>query len=355
VVVGGAVSVGLGLVAVQPSLLALALLGAGVGLVTGLIAALRENLLKPQAETEREPARKRAPSQPSGWARSLPIRGPVVTALGILLAVSLVIFLGARDEALFVTQPPHPELPSLTNPRLEPAQRPVRAIDYEGVFAYSEDEQAWRTLEIAHIARERLRRLSTAPAVSDNAPAASFGDRAAIAPRLGSALGSDWIDAGGRGRGGRTLLFRRERTIPVDLPDLWPPVDEDTVPIGTIAPPALPIRFVPRDGSLVEIRSPDNFIRGIDADAERRSFGDEVIYTVELDGLEDIGERRLLRLRIADGIGRWSIYQALESISAWAIVQVLFAGLPALIVAYFVTEGLKRRSGSGADKVTQAR
>ena len=155
------------------------------------------------------------------------------------------------------------------------------------------------------------------------------------------ALGSGWAFVGDRA-GGRVVAYRRVRDLPIDVP-FWPPTHEAAIEIGTIASDSLTVILVPSNGSRINMHAPANLVRETDPPAERRQFGNEDILTVELAGLEDDADRRVLHLEIAGWIGQTSIYGAVDDLTAWTVVKLLFASVPGALVAFFLTRRLKRR------------
>jgi hypothetical protein len=282
-------------VAVRPSLVPAVAIGVGIGAVAAVLLVYRSKLGAAVRSVRR-------------WA--------IVGLLLLMVAAMGALTLSGGSE---MRRQPSPDVEEETH-RLPS----VLAVDYEALFELEGSD--WDATEFVRLERGVLER-NLPPAISEH-------------PRR--LLGGRWRYRGTRGSSGQILLYRRQRTLPIETRS-WPPVAEDTIPVGAIASDALPTVLVGRNGSQVEIRAPENVVREIDSPATKRRFGGNDVFVVRLADLEDNPDRRALRLRIASGIGRSSVYAALESVTAWTLVRLLFASVPALLVGFALTRLLNRR------------
>lgn len=349
----------LGLLVFQPRLFLIALLGAAIGGIGALIVFYRSrpSAAPPPAPTstaDAPPAR--TPEAPISRILLARILVPIalIAALGVVVEISLN---GAESTSLA----PLPALPHHSpidegnteagpypegNPRDPPTfhrlERSVAAVPYEADFEYEdsgEKDPHWHIEETVRVVRTRFAQMGVGKlaAATDSSRPLSAPEPVAVR----TALGPEWAFAGDRA-GGRVVAYRRTRDLPIDVP-FWPPTHEAAIAIGTIASDSLAVILVPSNGSKIDMHAPTNLVRETDPPAERRQFSGEDILTVELDGLEDDADRRVLHLQIAGWIGQTSIYGAVDDLTAWTIVKLLFAGVPGALIAFFVNRRLRRR------------
>lgn len=288
------------LVSVQPSVLLFVAAGAAVGVLAAVLLA--------QAAVARALGA-------AGRARASAVGRGLVLVIAIGIVAVLSIQLGSD--------------PRFIGPG---GVAQVRGVGYAAEFEYDESAGGWVADERIRIGRSELTALANPE---------SRG-RVTRPPLRGRALGPEWRFAGLRGARGQVLVFTRARTVPVDVPR-WPPVRERGIRIGSISSPVLGTLLVPADGSPVELRAPRNLVRETDPDGERRGFGDEDIVALRLKGLEDDVDRRTVRVRVANAIGRSSFYGALDDVTGWGVFTLLFGGIPAVVVGFLLTRWLKRR------------
>lgn len=351
----------LGLLVVQPGLFVFVLGGAAIGGIGAFVVFYRSH---PRAAPVPGPpsdagASRAETAEAPGPRTSAAKRSLVALALIAVAGVAVVAIGLGSDKSTDLA--PYPalhlpryippiesnspqEIPNLEGEFLEPsvAERAVAGVPYKGDFEYEdsgEDGPHWHVEETVRIVRARFAQMSAGELAATTVSARPFS--APVAMPVRTALGPEWDFAGERARG-RVLAYRRVRDLPVEVP-VWPPTHEVAIGIGTIASDSLAVILVPSNGSRIDMRAPASLVRETDPPAERRQFGDEDILTVELDGLEDDADRRVLRLEIAGSIGQTSIYRAVDDLTAWTLVKLLFAGIPGTLVAFFVTRRLKRR------------
>ncbi|HWI96351.1 MAG TPA: hypothetical protein VNS60_09845 [Solirubrobacterales bacterium] len=364
----------LGLLAVQPELFLIALVGAVIG-GTGALAVFYESR-RSAAPPPESPLTADAPPRPSA-AKAPPTKtarrrsSRILLLALILVPVALIAVLSVVLKT--TTTPKGAEsvelapLPRLHAPRhhrfLEEGnteagpypngsggsqspptshrlERSVAAVPYEGDFEYEgEGGPHWHVEETVRVVRARFAQMSAGKLAATTILSHPLSASEPVAVR--AALGPKWTFAGDRA-GGRVVAYHRVRDLPIDEP-FWPPTRETAVGIGTIASRSLAVILVPSNGSKIDIHAPSNLVRETDPPAERRQFGGKDILTVELDGLEDNADRRVLHLEIAGWIGRTSIYGAVSDLTAWTVVKLLFAGVPGLLVGFLVNRRLKRR------------
>jgi hypothetical protein len=370
----------LGTVLFQPKLFLIALVGSGIGGIAALIVFFqsRRRASPPPGPAAATPPAASAPTARAAKAkarrRQIPQLAPILIPLATIVAVGIVvaISLDNQESASLAPRPAlhlPPDLPrmeagggesapfppgSLEEGDAEPEgspdgpsrlgrrERPVAAVPYEADLEYEnsgKDGPRWHVDETVRIARGRFAQMSTGSLARTSVLSGTQGSPDPVALR--TALGAEWHFAGDRA-GGHVVAYSRVRNLPIDLP-FWPPTHEASIAIGTIASHSLRVVLVPSNGSKIDMHAPANLVKDTDPPAERRQFGGEDILTVELDGLEDDASRRVLHLELAGWIGQTSIYGAIEGVTAWTIVKLLFGGVPGLLVAFFVTRRLRGR------------
>ena len=212
---------------------------------------------------------------------------------------------------------------------------PVRAVQYAATFEHEGGLGVWRGREVMRVRRADLIRSAKTPFP---------GRRIATPALLRRALGDGWRFAGDRGRRGDVYVYVRTRAVAVEEPELYRrPLRRNRVTIGAIGSELLDVRFVPRDGSAVELRAPAGLVHATDPESERREFGGEDIVTVVLGGLEDDPDRRAVELEIANFLGRTSFYRAADDATAWGVSSMILGLVLSAAAGFFVKRYLERR------------
>jgi hypothetical protein len=169
-------------------------------------------------------------------------------------------------------------------------------LHYTGEFRYDAGSSPiWCALEVVEVDDRVLDRviLETAPsgpagATRPEAPCeAAGGTRAETRPRRRRqedprvliALGREWQYEGTLGLRGRVRVYRRFRTLPLQLPP-----DEDTVSVvNQVERPEIDlgdVRLVPDDGSTMRFEGPRRVLRSTSPSAEPERFAGQVAYTI---------------------------------------------------------------------------
>jgi hypothetical protein len=212
----------------------------------------------------------------------LPERAPVWLAA----AAGLVTVIVAATSLLSSTsQPPGPPVAMLP-------------VHYTGEFRYDAGSSPiWCAHEVVEVDDRVLDRVIRETAPSGPAGAtrpeqpceAAAGTRATTRPRRRRqedprvliALGRGWQYEGTLGLRGRERVYRRFRTLPVQLPP-----DEDTVSVvNQVERPEIDlgdVRLVPDDGSTMRFEGPRRLLRATSPGAEPERFAGQVAYTIPL-------------------------------------------------------------------------
>lgn len=312
----------LGALVAQPVLIPFAAIGSAIGAAIAVAVAYR-----PSRRTTRDKPTLERPGARAEGRRSARRFSSLAVGAIVLSTLALSALLIGR----FATQVKLPGETSSGGPAYERSLIPIRPMKYAASIEYDEAAGIWIVGENVRVPRADFlqRRLR--------------GYRDGVASSPGQALGAGWAYKGRRGHNGEAIAFSRHRDLPAHVRS-WPPTTEDAIPVAAIRVPALNTTFVPRNGSLVEIHAPAGFVRQTDPpEDEQHAFGDEEISTVRLEGLEDNPDHRTIHLMVANAFGRSSIYNGLESLTAWTFVKLLFGAIPGAIVGFFVARWLRKR------------
>lgn len=317
--VGGAIL--LAFVAITPGLLFFLLIGCGLGLTVALGLGLTHEQVRAKV------------------SRRWMLRAALVLAWAVAVGAPALALLNGAGFPSF--QAPSPEgLLERGLPTTIPAPPLVREnVTYEAVLEFDDDQDEWAAEEFIRIPSRTLAS-SSIRSVDDRPGVPPFPQGSRLSPW--DLLRDEWRFIGYRGPEAQSLAYRRTRQVQINAPG-WPPVTRSDIPLGGFPSPVLPVVFVPRAGSRMELRAPKGFVREVDATTATRHFNGLDVVVFHLAGLGDAPTQRVVSLRIADGIGRWTTYRVVEEATAWMFVKLLCAGVPGLFVAYFVTWQLKRR------------
>jgi hypothetical protein len=213
----------------------------------------------------------------------LPERAPVWLAA----AVGLFAVIASATSLLFSTSPPPSGAPVAMLP-----------VHYTGEFRYDAGSSPiWCALEVVEVDDRVLDRVirATAPSGPAGATRAERPCEAAAAtraetrprrrrqedPRVLIALGREWQYEGTLGLRGRARVYRRFRTLPVQLPP-----DAETVSVvNQVERPEIDlgdVRLVPDDASTMRFEGPRRVLRATSPSAEPERFAGQVAYTIPL-------------------------------------------------------------------------
>jgi hypothetical protein len=313
----GAFLVSLAALLIRP-VIALALgLGAVAGTLVGLATVARV-LGRPAALAVL--GLERPPAPPPGTYRARPVprrRGGRLLGAALLLAVALLVTVAVIQTAEPSRPAPLPGAPAGAVP-----------IAYEAMIdARGDAGRRWRIRETLSVGRGRLVRL-----LRGNGGAGA----------LFRALPGRWRYQRAASRGDRTVYVRSgDRNVDLSV---LPVIEEVALRVPFVRVRGTDRTLVPRDGSTVKISGARRLIYNAEPPVlTRRASSASETVRLRLGDARRHADARVVRVRVANRLGRLGVYAAARDAASWPPMPWLLAALAAIVAGSWIARPLLRQ------------